>query len=163
MDLFYDILKCFFGYRKENREYRYNSGINYKNSPNGINTRNSPKEVPIHVRIENLENNVADYIDSISRRINTSNQKLSRKINIIENDHQNLKDVIKSVLKDIENNFNELDAENKALKEKIKVLEKHNNKLRADMNSINQRYNKMNNTISEYLNSSSLDLLNIIE
>ena len=54
MDLFYDILKCFFGYRKENREYRYNSGINYKNSPNGINMLNSPKEVSIHVRIENL-------------------------------------------------------------------------------------------------------------
>lgn len=163
MDLFYDILKCFFGYEKEDKEYRYNSSINYKNSPNGINMLNSPKEVSIHVRLKNLENNVADSIDSISKRINNSNQKLSRKINIIENDNQKLKDEIEDVLREIGNDFNKLDTENKVLKEKIKTLEKYNSKLRADMNFINQRYNELNNMISKYLSSSSLDLLNIIE
>lgn len=163
MDLFYDILKCFFGYRKENREYRYNSGINYKNSPNGINMLNSPKEVSIHVRIENLENNVADSINSISRKINTSNQKLSRKINIIENDNQKLKDGIENVLRDIGNNFNELDAENKALKEKIKALEKYNSRLRSDIQSINQRYIDLNDKVSRYLNASSLGIWDKIE
>ena len=163
MDLFYDILKCFFGYRKENREQRYNSGINYKSSPNGINTHNSPKEVPIHIRIENLENNVADSINSISRKINTSNQKLSRKINIIENDNQKLKDGIENVLRDIGNNFNELDAENKALKEKIKALEKYNSRFRSDIQSINQRYIDLNDKVSRYLNASSLGIWNKIE
>lgn len=163
MELFYDILKCFFGYRKENREYRYNSGINYKNSPNGINTRNSPKEVPIHVRIENLENNVADYIDSISRRINTSNQKLSRKISIIENDNQKLKDEIESVLREIGNDFNKLDTENNTLKEKIRALEKYNSRLRSDIQSINQRYIDLNDKVSRYLNASSLGIWDKIE
>lgn len=158
MDLFYDILKCFFGYRKENREYRYNSGINYKNSPNGINTLNSPKEVSIYVRIENLENNVVDSINSISRKINTSNQKLNRKIDIIENNNQKLKDEINSVLKEVGNDYNKLDTENNALKEKIKALEKYNSRLRNDIQSINQRYIDLNDKVSRYLNASSLGI-----
>ena len=163
MDLFYDILKCFFGYRKENREYRYNSGINYKNSPNGINMLNSPRETPIHVRVENLENNVTDSIDTLNKKLNSSNQKLSKKVNSLETKYDKMENGIESVLREIGDDFNVLNKENNDLKEKIKALEKYNSRLRSDIQSINQRYIDLNDKVSRYLNASSLGIWDKIE
>ena len=138
-----------------------------------INTK-SPKDLATQYDndyVVNFDNSIANNLNMSNthpllvpnRKINTSNQKLSRKINIIENDNQKLKDGIENVLRDIGNNFNELDAENKALKEKIKALEKYNSRLRSDIQSINQRYIDLNDKVSRYLNASSLGIWNKIE
>lgn len=161
--MFYDILKCFFGYRKENREYKNNSGISYKNSPNGVDMLDSPKEVSIHVRVENLENTIVDSVDSLVKKINSSNQKLTRKINILDNEYNRMDEGIKDALRAIEDNFKELDKENNNLKEKIKTLEKSNSKLRADIHSINQRYLHLEDKITKYLDASSLGVWDKIE
>lgn len=163
MDMFYDILKCFFGYRKENREYRFDSGINYKNNPNGIDMLNSPKEVPIHVRVENLENNVADSIDSLNKKFRSSNQQLTKKVNSLENKYNKMENGIENVLREIEDDFKALNKENSTLKEKIKALEKYNSRLRSDMQSINQRYIDLNDKVARYLNASSLGVWDKVE
>lgn len=163
MDMFYDILKCFFRYRKENREYRFDSGINYKNNPNGIDMLNSPREVPIHVRVENLENNVADSIDSLNKKFRSSNQQLTKKVNSLENKYERMDGGIEDALRAIEDNFKALDKENSILKEKIKALEKYNSRLRTDIQSINQRYLHLEDKMSKYLDVSSLGIWDKVE